>query len=143
MKTGDKSTFAKTDWGTFPTTAQEEEKVQAKHGGLIEQRLKWLVFVRQGTRKDGAMPRGASEVYERRRRGCQRKREDKLGSQPLRCILRGATCHLCCRCWDQGGSRSEGEEGNRKGPWWKEAGEAPRNRDCFQPRISNLSCLGE
>ena len=65
MKTGDKSTFAKTDWGTFPTTAQEEEKVQAKHGGLIEQRLKWLVFVRQGTRKDGAMPRGASEVYER------------------------------------------------------------------------------
>ena len=68
---------------------------------------------------------------------------DKLGSQPLRCILRGATCHLCCQCRDQGGSRSEGEEGNRKGLWWKEAGEVPRNRDCFQPRISNLSCLGE
>ena len=47
-------------------------------------------------------------------------RADKLGSQPLRCILRWATCHLCCRCLDQGGSRSEGEEGNRKGPRWEE-----------------------
>ena len=63
MKTEDKSTFAKTDWGTVPMTTQEE--VQAKYGGLIEQRLKWLGFVRQDTRKDGAMSRGASEVHER------------------------------------------------------------------------------
>ena len=63
MKARDKSTFAKTDWGTFHTTAQEG--AQAEHGGFIGQRRKWLVFVGQGTRKDGAMPRGASEIYGR------------------------------------------------------------------------------
>lgn len=67
-------------------------------------------------------------------------RADKLGSQTLRCILRWA-CHLCCWCLDQGGSRSEGE-GHRKGLQWKKAGKYLEARDCFQPRISNLSCLG-